>query len=263
MLIPFIKMQAQGNDFVILDLFEQKMAEMDYPRLAIDICKPHFGVAADGLVLLFPHPGADARMTIYNNDGSLAEMCGSALRCVSALMMQKTGRDELNILTDSGLKQAKKEKDAIVVNLGKAKLLRKSFPVEQFRGDLVDIGNPHYVVFVDSLDDDPHLKYGSVLEHHPAFEKPVNAHFVKVLEPGRIQMKIWEHACGATLACGTGAASSVYAGIRRGLLDAHVQVDVPGGDLHIVLQADESLLLSGTVAESFRGIYPWKTSASI
>ena len=258
MLIPFIKMQAQGNDFVVLDVFEQSLSEVDFHALAIAVCERHFGVGADGLVLMSPCLEADARMTIFNNDGSLAEMCGSALRCVSSLMMQKTGNCDLDILTDSGLKHARRDGEKVTVNLGKARLLRKGYPVEQFTGDLVNIGNPHYVVFVDSLEDDPHLKYGTILENHPAFEKPVNAHFIKVCNRASIQMKIWEHACGPTLACGTGAASSVFAGIQRGILDSKVDVEVPGGELQIDYLCDGSLLLSGTVAKSFRGSYPWK-----
>jgi len=259
MLIPFIKMNAQGNDFVILDLFAHELPELEYPELARQICDRHFGVGGDGLVLLKPVSEADAQMIIFNLDGSRAEMCGSALRCVSSLIMQKTGKSEVDIRTDSGTKQAFREEEFICVNLGTPKMLQSKMQVEGFSGDLVDIGNPHYVVFRESIADDPHLQFGGLLEHHPAFQKAVNAHFVKVMDSDWIQMKIWEHACGPTLACGTGAASAVFAGVSRGLLDKQVEVEVPGGSIFITFQEDASCLLSGEVAESFRGTYPWKT----
>lgn len=258
MLIPFKKMNAQGNDFVILDHFANQALDVDFPRLAQDICDRHFGVGADGLVILEPCADGDARMIIFNNDGTRAEMCGSALRCVSFMMMQKTHKDQVDIVTDSGLKQAKREGDFITVNLGKPELIRQKMHVDEFCGDLVDIGNPHYIVFQEDISRDPHLEHGAKLEHHPAFSRPVNVHFVQILERDIINLKIWEHACGATLACGTGAASAVFAGIQRGCLASKVAVNVPGGK--IIIQATETgeMLLIGTVSESFQGCYPWK-----
>jgi diaminopimelate epimerase len=259
MLIPFIKMNAQGNDFVILDLFAHELPELDHAKLSEQICDRHFGVGADGLVILKPCKDAEAQMIIFNNDGSRAEMCGSALRCVAWLMMTKLERTELEIRTDSGIKHAIREVDFIRVNLGKPRMLQSNMPVKGFLGDLVDIGNPHYIVFREDVSDDPHLMYGAMLEHHPAFTKPVNAHFVQVVDSDLIKLKIWEHACGATLACGTGAASAVFAGITRGILEHQVAVEVPGGSIFITAQTDGSMLLSGEVAENFRGTYLWKT----
>ncbi|MCB5295612.1 MAG: diaminopimelate epimerase, partial [Candidatus Cloacimonetes bacterium] len=132
MLIPFKKMNAQGNDFVILDHFANQALDVDFPRLAQDICDRHFGVGADGLVILEPCADGDARMIIFNNDGTRAEMCGSALRCVSFMMMQKTHKDQVDIVTDSGLKQAKREGDFITVNLGKPELIRQKMQVDEF-----------------------------------------------------------------------------------------------------------------------------------
>ncbi len=259
MLIPFIKMNAQGNDFVILNYFHEVPHIEDPARFAAEVCDRNFGVGADGLVILKPCPDADAQMIIFNNDGSRAEMCGSALRCVSSLLLQTTSKTAVDILTDSGLKHASMEQELITVNLGKPILLQQEMPVDIFKGDLVDIGNPHYIVFQEDISDDPHLKYGSMLEHHPDFEAPVNVHFVQVLNGSAIRMKIWEHACGATLACGTGAASAVFAGINRGMLDSSVEVEVPGGTLFISTTANGQFLLTGTVSMNFRGTYLWRT----
>ena len=259
MLIAFEKMQAQGNDFVILDFLAQDLPAYDYPALASAICDRHFGVGADGLVILSASDTAAARMVIYNSDGSRAEMCGSALRCVSSLLMDISAIAEPLILTDSGLKQARREGEDIIVNMGTARMLKQDFPANGFVGDLVDIGNPHYVVFCDDISEDPHLKYGAILEHHRAFPAAVNVHFVQVFSKRKMQMKIWEHACGATLACGTGASSAVYSGIRKGLLEHEVTVEVPGGTLKIIyVKETDSLLLSGPVSHVFSGDYVWK-----
>ncbi|MDD2424279.1 MAG: diaminopimelate epimerase [Candidatus Cloacimonetes bacterium] len=259
MLIAFQKMQAQGNDFVILDYTDQDLPAHDFPALASSICDRHFGVGADGLVTLQTSDTADARMIIYNSDGSRAEMCGSALRCVSSLLMDKLAVAELNILTDSGLKQARRERDKIIVNMGTAQILEEDVPAGGFVGDLVNVGNPHYVVFCDDISGNPHLKHGAMLEHHPAFPSPVNVHFVQVLSKNRMRMKIWEHACGPTLACGTGASSAVYSGIRKALLAHEVTVEVPGGILSIIYQEEtDTMLLCGPVTQVFSGDYSWK-----
>ncbi|MCK9334720.1 MAG: diaminopimelate epimerase [Candidatus Cloacimonetes bacterium] len=259
MLIPFVKMQAQGNDFVILNAFEHALPKLDYAELAAQMCQRRFAIGADGLVLLMPAEDADAQMIIYNSDGSRAEMCGSALRCVSRLSADHYHKTSLTIATDSGIKSARvlPGSEGIEVNLGRAKLIHSEFQVGDFVGDLLDIGNPHYVLWREDLSDNPHLAHGAYLEHHSAFSVPVNVHFAQVLSPDEIAMKIWEHACGATLACGTGAASTVYSGIKRGLLQSEVKVRVPGGILGIRHQKDsDELLLWGTVIRAFEGT--WK-----
>jgi diaminopimelate epimerase len=259
MLIPFTKMQAQGNDFVILNYLEADLPELDFAALAAAICDRHFGVGADGLALILPSSEAEAKMLIYNSDGSRAKMCGSALRCVSALLFKAGRKNELKISTDSGLKSAHLQAEEITVNLGAAAIIDPDITVEGFKGDLVDIGNPHFVVFLDDLEADPHLRYGAILEHHAAFSAPVNVQFAQVLSPNLIRLKIWEQACGATLACGTGAASTVFAGIKKGLLQDQVRVLLPGGSIRIIHEKDDnSLLLMGPVSEVFTGRFLWK-----
>lgn len=252
-------MHAQGNDFVILDAFAYPLPELDYPTLARRICRLHTGIGADGLVLLFPCPEADARMVIYNSDGSRAEMCGSALRCVSGLMQQKLHIDSLTVLTDAGVKHANISPvdGLIAVNLGVPRILQKNYPALGFNGDLIDVGNLHYVVWRDNLTDDPHLLYGSALEHYSGFPQPVNAHFAKLISPHEIEIKIWEHACGATLACGTGATSCVFSGISSGILLSPVKVIMPGGSVEITSE-DATYILSGDVTLAFSGEYLWK-----
>lgn len=259
MLIPFTKMHAQGNDFVFIDLLAEPLDLVNPEELARKICDRHFGVGADGLVLIEPTSEADARMIIFNSDGSRAEMCGSALRSVASLLFRRIKNDMLLLQTDSGLKTARVEGEDIAVNLGKAIIIHKDLKVESFIGDLVDIGNPHFIIFCADLEDDPHLRYGAMIEHHPSFAASVNVHFVEILDRQNIRMKIWENAVGATLACGTGAASSVFAGIQKDLLDAVVKVELPGGCVSIRYeQSSGDLYLIGAVSEVFTGIYQWK-----
>ncbi len=262
MLIDFIKMQAQGNDFLILDQLEEQPL-LDYPALAVAICKPHTGFGADGLVLLQQSATDLCRMVIYNNDGSRAAMCGSALRCVTKLAYDKFQQREFGIETDSGSKQVMVDdtgEDLLIsVNLGKPELVEATKQVGQFTGSLVDVGNLHYVIYQDSLQDDPHLKWGSWLEHHEAFGEGVNVHFVQKLSANRIRIRIWENAVGPTLACGTGATACVLTGITLMGLDNQVVVEMPGGEVTITrLKDNGQFLLTGPVETTGYGTYLWK-----
>ncbi|MDD4308997.1 MAG: diaminopimelate epimerase [Candidatus Cloacimonetes bacterium] len=261
MLIPFIKMHAQGNDFVILDNMENTLPQLNFDALSKDICTPHTGIYADGLVILSASTKADARMIIFNSDGSRAEMCGSALRCVAFMLQQKLRQEKLMIETDSGIKQAKViiqvEENNITVNMGFPKLYQGSVSALGFNGDLIDTGNLHFCIWTDSLSENPHLKHGSALEKYIRFPKAVNVHFIKIVSPSEIQIAIWERSCGATLACGTGATACVYSGIMRGNLESRVKVIMPGGTV-VCENHPSGYLLTGSVHQSFVGEYRWK-----
>ena len=260
MLIPFLKMQAQGNDFIILDSFANPLPVLDFPAFARGVCKLHTGIGADGLVLLQASNISAAQMIIYNSDGSRAEMCGSALRCVSWLMHQKLGQTMLSIQTDSGLKQAeiahRASGDIVSVNMGMPAIKEKNLSALGFTGDLVDVGNLHYVIWTESLNNNPHLLHGYSLEQHAGFPQAVNVQFACLSNPEEIELKIWERACGATLACGTGATASVFSGIKQGLLNNIVKVNMPGGFVTIEAGAT-GYVLSGAVQPTFSGDYPW------
>lgn len=262
MLIDFIKMQAQGNDFLILDQLAEQQT-MDYSALAVAICKPHTGFGADGLVLLQQSATDLCKMVIYNNDGSRAAMCGSALRCLTKLAYDKYHLEQFSIETDSGSKSVQVcqagDDLLITVNLGKPELLESTKQVGQITGSLVDVGNLHYVIYQDSIEDDPHLKWGSWLEHHAAFAESVNVHFVQLIAKNRIRIKIWENAVGPTLACGTGATACVLTGITLHGLDDVVTVEMPGGEVTITLLKDDGqFLLTGPVETTGSGTYQWK-----
>lgn len=265
MLIPFSKMQAQGNDFVILCGLSEELPQLDWSHFARSVCMPHFGIGADGVVFLVPCPEADARMLIYNADGSRAKMCGSALRCIGWLLYESQGRLEYRVQTDSGLKEVNilPESRQIVVNLGAVRMLKQRMVVDSFTGDLVDIGNIHYINWVEEVEEELPRLYGADLEKHELFPEPPNVHFAHVNSRDFIQMNIWERGAGATLACGTGAGATVFSGIQRGLLDSEVRVQVPGGVLGVrYLEDSGEMLLFGLVKEVFTGVFPWKDSAN-
>ncbi len=265
MLIPFRKMQAQGNDFAILLHTHRTELNLPLSRLARDICDRREGVGADGLVILLEDVEADARMVIYNSDGSRASMCGSALRCCALLMSEMTGRSNLALATDSGLKTAsiretRAGKD-IEVNLGRPTLREPELEVEGIGGSLVEVGNLHFVSFWDGLNDQE-VRFGPALEKHPAFPEAVNCQFACVTGRETLELKIWETGCGATRACGTGAVASVFAAIQKGLLADSVRVLMPGGEVRINREANGEYTLAGGVEHVFNGIYLWKTSAN-
>ncbi len=257
MLIPFSKLHAQGNDFVFLQLLHTPKSSLPLEELAKDICDRRSGVGADGLVLLLAAHDADARMLIYNSDGSHAMMCGSALRCCAFLLNKLSGKTELLFATDSGLKTASVREGQISVNLGKPILKERDISLEGITGSLVDMGNPHFVSFQHELNGQE-LELGPLLERHAHFGEGVNAEFVRALSRLEIDMKVWERGAGATSACGTGAAASVFCGIEQGLLDDEVRVNMPGGDVRIKRLENGEFILAGTVEHTFSGVYKWK-----
>jgi diaminopimelate epimerase len=257
MTIPFIKMHAQGNDFVILQDFSGKLQPADLPRLAIDICDRHFGLGADGLVLLETD---NPSMEIYNADGSRPEMCGSALRCCCYLLSQLKGSNQVSIQTDNGLAEGNVDELnplQVTVDIGKPEMVEQNVELDGFKGDYIKVGNPHYVVYTDSLDDNPHLQYGKKLSEHPYFPDGANVEFVRLISRHEIELKVWERGVGATLACGTGSTAAVFSGIKAGWLDTKVRVALPGGSI-FVLADKEVYRIDGNVTFVAKGEYEWK-----
>lgn len=262
MLIPFVKMQAQGNDFVILDMLDSGESKLNLEALSRDICDRRKGVGADGLALLFADETADARMVIFNSDGSRAAMCGSALRCCADMLYGMTGKKELQIATDSGIKTAtvlsEEDGEKIEVNLGKPAIVQEYMQVDGLTGTLVDVGNLHYVTFWERLAGQE-LTYGAALEKDSAFSTEVNSEYVQILSSNEIRMTVWERGCGITQACGTGAVASVFTGFRKGKVDASVKVNMPGGAVQIKVLPTGECLLIGSVENVFTGMFLWKT----
>lgn len=275
--MQFTKMHGLGNDFIVVDMFGGECIA-DPKALAQAICHRHFGVGADGLVLVHPSQNADCRMQIINSDGSEAESCGNALRCV-ARFMQLKGRVEgtlVRIEAPAGIYDAEIESLAsgeqlIKVNMGAPLLapaaipalvagdgpvvdLALSTPHGDFRGVLVNSGVPHVVVFVPDLAAIDFVSAGQAIEKHPLFPQGINADFVEVHSRAYLKVKVWERGAGATLACGTGAAAVAVAAHLTGRSDRRLTVALPGGEL-CMEWAEESghVFMTGPAVVAFTG----------
>ncbi|MHB0913232.1 MAG: diaminopimelate epimerase [Armatimonadota bacterium] len=271
--LDFIKAQGLGNDFVILDCLKRPLKDVDFEGLAVKVCDRHFGIGADGLILVLSSKVADYRMRIINSDGSEPEMCGNGIRCFARYLLNaKLGRTPMAVETLAGIKNVEIVMDAACttgfrVNMGAPALSAGEIPVSGYDGQVtlqplevdgktyeitcVSMGNPHCVVFTDSVDDIPLSEIGPKIETHPAFPKKTNVEFVEVVGPEEIKVRVWERGAGVTMACGTGACASVVAGVLAGKLEHRALVHLPGGDLEI--EWDGDVYMTGPAEEVFRG----------
>lgn len=273
-MLRFTKMHGLGNDFVIVDCLQERVD--DPSRLATKVCDRHFGVGADGLILVLPSSEGDFRMRVFNADGSEAEMCGNGIRCLAKYVYEQglTEKEELMVETLAGLKDLKLSVGdgvvwAVTVNLGRPKLSRKEAPMigpdtevideplevgdGEYRVTCVSMGNPHTVIFVDELDSVPLSEIGPQIESHERFPQRTNVEFVQLLDEGNIRMRVWERGCGETLACGSGATAAAVASILNGKASGRVIVHLPKGDLMVEWEGDGDVYLTGPAEEVFRG----------
>ena len=271
--MKFSKWHGLGNDFIFINGFTETLN--DPQRYAADLCDRHFGIGADGLVLVLPSTQADFRMRIFNSDGSEAQMCGNATRCFTRYVHthELSNKKDLTIETLAGIVQASLigDTDQVRVNLGAPKRKRGEIPVAgdpeadavnipisigevSFEATCISTGVPHCVIFVDSLTGFDWQKDGRQLEVHPLFPQKTNVEFIQVLNRKEIIMKVWERGAGVTLACGTGASASVVAGVITGRIDREVTVHLDGGDLQIEWdQESGNVLMTGPAVETFAG----------
>ena len=277
--MKFTKMHGIGNDYVYISTFDQK-APADPSALAVKVSDRHFGIGSDGLILIMPSERADARMRMFNADGSESEMCGNGVRCVAKYVHDhgiarkprvriETGRGILTLDIEAEDDRARRVK----VDMG-APILQGSDIPTTLPGDppievpvtvnghtlkvtAVSMGNPHAVVFVDDVVSYPVEAVGAALERHPSFPRRVNAHFVQVLEPGEVRMRTWERGSGITLACGTGACAVCVAGVLTCKTGRTVLAHLPGGDLTLEWPADDgSVFMTGPATEVYHGEWP-------
>ena len=251
----FVKMHGLGNDYVYVDCFQQQVN--DPQALSVRVSDRHTGIGSDGLVLILPSDIADFRMRIFNADGSEAQMCGNASRCIGKFVYEHglTRKTDITLETLCGIKQLHLLVDngkvnLVQVNMGKAVVRGKQ---HMFGRDyiFVDMGNPHAVCFVDDLTDiDVHAE-GSRMEH--AIEGGVNVEFVQVINAKELRMLVWERGSGETMACGTGACASAVAAFAEQLTENDVTVHLRGGDLRIEINAEGKVLMTGGATEVFSG----------
>ena len=259
MKLNFFKMQAQGNDYLFFDFLQENIPQIDFSKLARKICDRHFGVGADGIVLISKASQNDACMKIFNADGSQAEICGSALRCTVAYLNSLSEKKTFSIQTEAGQRigwlVSNEESQIVKADFGLPKLINKNLiKIGNFEGLAVSIGNPHFVTFADNLDADIAEKFGPEIEKSKLFPERTNIEFVKIISPNKIEIKVWERGTGETLACGTGACAAVFAGVHQKLLENSVDVIFPGGTLKVEFNG-ESIFLIGKVDFVFSGVY--------
>ena len=272
MRLPFIKMHGLGNDYVYIDCFRSETAKLiaqtDVHALARHISDRHFGIGSDGLVLILPSKEADAKMRIFNADGSEAEMCGNAIRCVVKYLYESglCPKTHLFVETLAGiraltLRAIQGQVLEVTVNMG-APHIR---PDVLMRGDdpigfsFVNIGNPHAVFFRHSLQQIEEITtYGQLVSTHPHFPEGTNVEFAYVRNVREIDVRVWERGSGITLACGTGACAAAVAAIQNSWTERNVTVHLQGGDLDIRWERDtDSVFMTGPATEVFRGEYTW------
>lgn len=253
--IQFTKMQGAGNDYVYVNCLDGMIDNVN--EAARIISDRHFGVGSDGLVLICPSDKADFRMDMYNSDGSQAEMCGNASRCVGKYVHDKglTDKTVITLETLAGIKTLeltlddKGETTAVRVNMGAPELDPAKIPIADESKDFIDreievdgkkwrvtgvsMGNPHAVTFIDDVDGLDIEKIGPRFENDPLFPRRVNTEFACVRGDKTIRMRVWERGAGETLACGTGACATLVAAALCGLVENEADLELTGGTLHI------------------------------
>ncbi|MBI4331260.1 MAG: diaminopimelate epimerase [Chloroflexi bacterium] len=280
----FTKMEATGNDFVIVEAGDE---DRPWPGLAVALCDRHRGIGADGILVASSSSAADARMRMFNPDGSEAEMCGNGIRCFAKYVLSRDGAvretSTLSIETKAGIKAVfpfydRDELTAVKVDMGKPVfspsripvLMKVAKPEKRYVPPIVDfpvalgkrklpmtfvsMGNPHAVCFTK---DDPARfpleDVGPRVERHEMFPKRVNFEIAQVVNQKKVKARVWERGAGGTLSCGTGACAVGVAAILHGYTETAVEVELPGGNLEIEWNGKDQVFLKGPARFVFKG----------
>lgn len=276
-MLKFTKMHGIGNDYIYINAIEQKIDDPN--ALAIKLSDRHFSIGGDGVILICSSDVADAKMRMFNADGSEGMMCGNGVRCVGKYvydnLLDDKSRDTITIETLSGIKTLRitavdGKAELLEVDMGKAELKASLIPVVADSEEViskplmvndtehiitcVSMGNPHCVTFVDDVDSLDLESIGPHFENHEAFPQRINTEFVKVIDENTLQMRVWERGSGETWACGTGACATVVAACENGYCKKgeDVTVHLRGGDL-IINYTDERVLMTGPATKVFDG----------
>ena len=277
--IHFAKMHSCGNDYIFVENFDGRITCPE--SLCVGLCTPHYGIGADGLVLIEKSSVADARMRSFNRDGSEGRMAGNNIRCVAKYLYDKgyVRSEYMSIETGSGVHRMKLylrdgKVSSVCVDMGKADMRAAALPANveaerlidypmtiggrEYRVNCVSVGNPHCVVFDDGIDGIELSKIGPLFEHASAFPERINTEFVRIVNRTNLRMRVWERGNGETLACGTGACAAVIAAVENGYCEkgADVTVKLLGGDL-TVNYTDERVLLTGSAVMVYEGEFEY------
>ena len=272
----FTKMHGTGNDYVYVNLFEEKIPDPE--KLAIQVSDRHFGIGSDGLILIAPSEKADCRMIMYNADGSEGAMCGNGIRCVAKYAYEHgiARYTHMTVETKSGIKTldltVEGEKVVYVrVNMGQAILKPEQIPVnaegddfvaqplavdgKEYTVTCVSMGNPHCVVFTEGIDELNLEKIGPKFENHEMFPDRINTEFVEVIDSHTLRMRVWERGSGETISCGTGTCAVTVAAVLNGHCQRgeEIEVQVRGGSLFDTYTESGEVLMKGPAETVFEG----------
>lgn len=277
-MLNFTKMTGLGNDYIYVDCTSGVKLK-NIPELTKRISDRHFGIGADGLILIDKpeNSNSDFKMRIFNSDGSEAEMCGNGIRCVAKLIHDNelSNKDKISIETLAGIKKVKILEDEdgkcneVIVDMGEPIFQDNNIPYdlyepfnkdlildvgeEKMRFTVVSMGNPHAVTFVQDLENIPIEKIGPMIENNPIFPNRTNVEFAQVIDKNNIKVRVWERGVGETFACGTGACAAVVAGGINGYTDENVSVNLRGGELKIEWGKDNHIYMQGPATTVYEG----------
>lgn len=272
----FTKMHGLGNDYVCINCFRERVE--DPPGFARALCDRHYGIGADGLILICPSKVSDFKMEIYNSDGSVAGMCGNGIRCLGKYVYdyRLTGKETLSIETKSGIRNMHLQIQdgkacGAMVDMGVPRLNAHSIPIlsekdlvinepievqeKNYRMTGISMGNPHAVIFSEEINGISLEETGRELEFHPRFPERANIEFCHVTARDRMEIRVWERGVGETLACGTGACAAVVASVLNDLTDEEVIVKLLGGELSVRWDRKVNhVFLEGPAVKVFDGV---------
>jgi diaminopimelate epimerase len=272
--MKFTKMHGIGNDYIYVDCLKETLENPE--AVARFVSDRHFGIGSDGLVLLLPAQSgaADFRMRMFNADGSEAEMCGNAIRCVGKLLFDKgiSAKNPVRVETKAGVKTlwltvengsvrlARVDMGAPVLEPAQIPVAAASNKIQievggkDYDVTCVSMGNPHAVMYMEDIDALEIEKIGPLFENHPVFPKRTNTEFVRVVDRNTLQMRVWERGAGETLACGTGACAALAASVLNGLCERKAALKLRGGDLFIEWSAEDNrVYMTGPATTVFEG----------
>lgn len=275
--MKFTKMHGTGNDYIYVNGFVENIENPE--EFAIRYSDRHKGIGSDGLVMIMPSDTCDFRMKMFNADGSEAEMCGNASRCIGKYVYDKglTDKTEVTLETLAGVKVLKlfvgndNKVESATVDMGAPILDPALIPTTlegsviidrqhvfsdavQYAVTCVSMGNPHAVIFTKDIDQLDLPKIGPVIENAPVFPRRTNTEFIEVVSPDRLKMRVWERGSGETMACGTGACASLVAAVLNGFTGRKATIELLGGELTIEWkESDNHVYLTGSATTVFEG----------
>ena len=272
----FTKMEGLGNDFIMLNGLKENIPQ-NLAEFSKKYCDRHFGIGADGVIIIWQSDIADIKMQIINSDGSEAEMCGNGIRCFAKYLYDKKiiEKKKITVETLAGIiipeiiTDENNQVAAVEVDMGEPVLQGELIPTvfkqeqvvsqpikieeREFFITAVSMGNPHCVIFTDALSDENLHKWGPLIERSEYFPKKTNVEFVKVLSETEAQMRVWERGAAVTLACGTGACAVLTAGILNKKLAKEITLHLDGGDLFMSMHDDGHAFMRGPAKTVFEG----------